>query len=244
MSISNTASLMTEAHKEGFAAGVAACVEKVKGMTRFDAIEESAWPMQTSKTGEWIYRDDAITALESLTDSAAATENGELLDCAMCNAPKSFVISPLDSAVGYCFKEQKAWRVTSTTCATKGCLRPKATFGDYCMSCLEDRVNADSAPPPVAAQQTFYVVSDVWMGRAMHVCGSREEAERSQYLETLAQHAYDEESDQTEVRLEQFRAWPAASFPHHLGFSEAFEWIGKQSVVDVNRIPPYGSAKE
>lgn len=65
----------------------------------------------------------------------------ELLDCAMCDAPKCFVISPLDPAVGYCFKEQKAWRVNSLTCATAGCLQPKAAFGDHCMGCLKDRVN-------------------------------------------------------------------------------------------------------
>lgn len=65
------------------------------------------------------------------------------LDCVMCDAPKSFVISPLDPAVGYCFKERRAWCVTSLTCATTGCLRAKAVFGDHCMGCLEDRVNAE-----------------------------------------------------------------------------------------------------
>lgn len=68
-------------------------------------------------------------------------QSGKGLECAMCGATNAFVISPLDPAVGYCFKEQQAWRITSTTCATKGCLQPKATFGDYCMGCLEDRVN-------------------------------------------------------------------------------------------------------
>lgn len=29
------------------------------------------------------------------------------LECAMCGAPDSFVISPFDPAVGYCFKERE-----------------------------------------------------------------------------------------------------------------------------------------
>lgn len=36
----------------------------------------------------------------------------ELLDCAMCDAPDSFVISPLDPSVGYCFAEERAWRTS------------------------------------------------------------------------------------------------------------------------------------
>ena len=35
----------------------------------------------------------------------------ELLDCAMCDAPDSFVISPVDPSAGYCFAEQTAWRI-------------------------------------------------------------------------------------------------------------------------------------
>jgi hypothetical protein len=66
-----------------------------------------------------------------------------LLDCPMCEARKKFVINPLDTTVGYCMAEQRAWRVTSLTCLNTGCLSPKATFGDYCMSCLEQRVNAE-----------------------------------------------------------------------------------------------------
>lgn len=65
-----------------------------------------------------------------------------LLDCAMCGAQKAFVINPLDGAVGYCMKEQKAWRVTDNKCATAGCWNPKATFGDHCMDCLAQRVDA------------------------------------------------------------------------------------------------------
>jgi hypothetical protein len=74
----------------------------------------------------------------------------------------------------------------------------------------------------------FYVVSDVWMGQAMVLADSREAAETHQYRETLAQHGYDDDSDQTEVQREQFRGWPAESWPHHLEFSEAFDWIGEQ----------------
>lgn len=65
----------------------------------------------------------------------------DLLDCPMCGAARAFMINPLDGAVGYCMKEQKAWRVTSLTCANAACLEPKATFGDYCMKHLEQRVN-------------------------------------------------------------------------------------------------------
>lgn len=83
--------------------------------------------------------------------------------------------------------------------------------------------------PPATATQSFYVVSDTWMGRALHVCATREEAAHNQYLETLTQHGYNEDSDQSEVRPEQFRAWPAETFPHELSFEEAFEWIGKQT---------------
>ena len=36
----------------------------------------------------------------------------ELLDCAMCDASDSFVISPIDPSIGYCFAEQTAWRVS------------------------------------------------------------------------------------------------------------------------------------
>lgn len=86
-----------------------------------------------------------VEYLLSLLD-ASPTEAG--LDCAMCNAPNAFVISPLDPAVGYCFKEQTAWRIYPLTCATEGCSRPKATFGDHCMSCLEDRVNAAEGAQP------------------------------------------------------------------------------------------------
>lgn len=82
-------------------------------------------------------RDRLLQVLETRAEREMAG-----LECAMCGAPNSFVISPLDPAVGYCFKEQKAWRITSLICATKGCLRPKAAFGDHCMRCLEDRVNA------------------------------------------------------------------------------------------------------
>lgn len=65
-------------------------------------------------------------------------------NCPMCGASNSFIINPLDGAVGYCTKEQKAWRIhTKSICAAKGCIRPTATFGDYCMPCLEDRVNAE-----------------------------------------------------------------------------------------------------
>lgn len=76
--------------------------------------------------------------------------------------------------------------------------------------------------------ETFYVVSDVWMGCAMVVAESREGAEAHQYREMLASQGYSEEDDQTEVQPEQFRAWPAAAWPHELEFAEAFDWIGEQ----------------
>lgn len=74
----------------------------------------------------------------------------------------------------------------------------------------------------------FYVVSDVWMGRSMVSAETRAAAERHQYQETLAWQGYDEESDQSEVRPEQFRAWPVDTWPHELEFAEAFDWIEKQ----------------
>lgn len=91
-------------------------------------------------------RNDRVTqevAEQIVSEHNAAIERVcKLLDCPMCNARTKFVINPLDATVGYCMAEQKAWRVTSLTCLTTGCLKPKATFGDYCMSCLERRVNA------------------------------------------------------------------------------------------------------
>ena len=75
--------------------------------------------------------------------NAAIARVCELLDCPMCDARKKFVINPLDATVGYCMAEQKAWRVTSLTCVEVGCLKPKATFGDYCMDHLTERVNAE-----------------------------------------------------------------------------------------------------
>ena len=74
----------------------------------------------------------------------------------------------------------------------------------------------------------FYVVSNVFMGRGWHVCGTTEEAARNQYLETLHEYGYTESSDQGEVLPEHFRAWPHESWPHHLSFEEAFDWIGQQ----------------
>jgi hypothetical protein len=86
---------------------------------------------------------------QAIADQIVAEHNAaiervcKLLDCPMCDARKKFVINPLDATVGYCMAEQRAWRVTSLTCLTIGCLKPKATFGDHCMSCLEQRVNAE-----------------------------------------------------------------------------------------------------
>ncbi len=68
----------------------------------------------------------------------------ELLDCPICGAHKSFMINPLNSAVGYCMEEHQAWRITSKTCETPGCLNQRAAFGDYCMKCLEVKVNSAS----------------------------------------------------------------------------------------------------
>lgn len=75
--------------------------------------------------------------------NAALARVCEPLDCPMCDARKKFIINPLDATVGYCMAEQKAWRVTSLTCVETGCLKPKATFGDYCMEHLTERVNAE-----------------------------------------------------------------------------------------------------
>lgn len=62
-----------------------------------------------------------------LAELLVAEHNARLpLDCAMCNAPNSFVISPLDPAVGYCFKEQQAWRVNLPFC-------------DFCGKCVPVR---------------------------------------------------------------------------------------------------------
>ena len=77
----------------------------------------------------------------------------------------------------------------------------------------------------------FYVVSNVYMGRAWHICGTAEEAAHNQYLETLHEQGYDEDSDQSEVTPEQFRACPIEIWPHHLSFEEAFDWIGQHLEV-------------
>lgn len=73
--------------------------------------------------------------------NAAMSRVCRLLDCPMCEAKKRFVINPLDATVGYCLAEQRAWRITSLTCLATGCLKPKATFGDYCMEHLAEHVN-------------------------------------------------------------------------------------------------------
>jgi hypothetical protein len=81
---------------------------------------------------------------------------------------------------------------------------------------------------------TFYVVSDVWMGQAMVIAATQDDAEDFQFREMLGQHGYTEESDQSAVLREQFRAWPARAWPHHLENEQAFEWIGGQ-VKKVNQ---------
>lgn len=74
----------------------------------------------------------------------------------------------------------------------------------------------------------FYVVSDVWMGRATVIADTRAAAEAHQYRETLTAHGYDEDRDQDEVRPGQFRAWPVDTWPHELEFEQAFHWIGRR----------------
>jgi len=74
----------------------------------------------------------------------------------------------------------------------------------------------------------FYVVSNVFMGRGWFLCDTAERASRYQYLEILHDYGYTESSDQGEVLPEQFRAWPVRTWPHHLSFEEAFDWIGAQ----------------
>lgn len=67
-----------------------------------------------------------------LAELLVAEHNARLpLDCAMCNAPNSFVISPLDPAVGYCFKEQQAWRIGTAFCDFCG----KQVETRYCETC-------------------------------------------------------------------------------------------------------------
>ncbi len=60
--------------------------------------------------------------VDAFPDDVTATMRGDevvaiehlpmYLECAMCGEPGSFVIHPFDPAVGYCFKEQQAWRIT------------------------------------------------------------------------------------------------------------------------------------
>lgn len=87
-------------------------------------------------------------------------------------------------------------------------------------------MDKDSQPPsdPALASASgsghFYVVSNVWMGRAEHCCKTATQAARNQYLEMRQQHG-------REVTPEQFRAWPVETWPHTLSFEQAFEWIGQ-----------------
>ena len=109
--------------------------------------------MNDKNSGEM--RTKASSCSTAVIHKDSSLEASPPLDCAMCGASNSFVISPLDPAVGYCFKEQQAWRVTSLTCVTKGCFRPKAAFGDQCMKCLEDAVNK----PPALERHSFMVLN-------------------------------------------------------------------------------------
>jgi hypothetical protein len=94
-------------------------------------------PRSFRPIGSWIAH-PLVTRNDEIHSAVEA-----LLDCPMCNAPKSFMIDLVDPAVGYCAEEDKRWRVTSTKCATEKCFKPKAPFGDHCMACLENRVNAE-----------------------------------------------------------------------------------------------------
>ena len=71
-----------------------------------------------------------------------STSDGPL-DCPQCNAAKAFFVDPGDPAVGFCLAEQASWRIYDLRCATVGCLREKATFGDFCMLCLKTKVNTE-----------------------------------------------------------------------------------------------------
>lgn len=89
---------------------------------------------------------------------------------------------------------------------------------------------------PVDDEKRFYVVSDVWMGRAEHYCETAEEAEQNQYELMRNQYQCEDEEDGkdedkwgSDVQREQFRAWPADTWPHHLSFVKAFDWIGRQT---------------
>lgn len=74
--------------------------------------------------------------------TVAPQQSDWLLDCPMCNAPKSFAIDSNDDAVGFCLAERRNWRIIDTTCSTDGCFQPKATFGDLCMGCLAKAVDS------------------------------------------------------------------------------------------------------
>lgn len=74
--------------------------------------------------------------------TVAPQQSDWLLDCPMCNAPRSFAIDSSDDAVGFCLAELRNWRIIDTTCSTDGCFQPKATFGDLCMVCLAKAVDA------------------------------------------------------------------------------------------------------
>jgi hypothetical protein len=63
----------------------------------------------------------------------------------------------------------------------------------------------------------YYVVSDTWMGRQLHIARTKAEAARNQYREMRQLHG-------EEVHSSQFRAWPVDDWPN-LTNEEAFEWI-------------------
>ncbi len=62
--------------------------------------------------------DGAFVAMTRLVRSirqiaANVTGDGVYFDCAMCGAPRSFVIDPNNDSVGYCFVEEQRWEISA-----------------------------------------------------------------------------------------------------------------------------------
>ena len=76
-----------------------------------ESSQAAGYPDSTCLSGMFKHElTDRIAA--ALTEAAGA--QGDLdtyLECAMCDAPKSFVISPRDPSEGYCFAENQLWKL-------------------------------------------------------------------------------------------------------------------------------------
>jgi hypothetical protein len=71
--------------------------------------------------------------------------------------------------------------------------------------------------------RAYYVVSDTWMGRQLHITRTKAEAAGNQYREMRQLHG-------EEVRPSQFRSWPVDDWPSQLTNEEAFKWIGQHEL--------------